>query len=80
MSEQTQPVEEGGGVLSVRLVLGALAAAALALFIFQNTDDAKVDFLWMSGSIPLFLLLLITVALTLILATVATWMLRRRSS
>ena len=52
--------------------------AGLGLFIFQNTDDTKVNFLWMDGDIPLFLLLLITVALTLVLAMVATWLLRRR--
>ena len=74
----TEPVDGGSGV-NVRLVLGAIAAAALGLFIFQNTDDAEVNFLWMSGNIPLFLLLLITVVLTLILAMVGTWILRRRS-
>ena len=71
---------EGGGIaLKVRLVLGGLAAVALALFVIQNTDDAKVQFLWMEGAIPLFLLLLITSALTLVLAVVLTWFLRRRS-
>ncbi len=78
-NETTTEPTDGGGGINFRLVLGVLAAAALALFIFQNTDDAEVNFLWMSGNIPLFLLLLITVALTLILAMVATWLLRRRS-
>lgn len=79
MSEQTE-VQESGGGLNFRLVLGALAAAALALFVFQNTHDARVKFLWMNGDIPLFLLLLITVGLTLVLTFMVTWLLRRRDN
>lgn len=79
-SENQTEAQDSGGGINFRLILGAIAAAALALFVFQNTDDAEVNFLWMSGAIPLFLLLLITVALTLILAMVGTWLLRRRSS
>lgn len=78
--ETTAPVEESSGGLNFRLLLGAVAAAGLALFIFQNTDDTQVNFLWMDGEIPLFLLLLITVVLTLVLAMVVTWMLRRRGN
>ena len=79
VSEQTEVAESGRG-LNVRLLLGLLAAAALALFVFQNTDDTEVNFLWMDGDIPLFLLLLITVALTLLLTLMTTWILRRRSN
>lgn len=74
---ETQPEESGGG-LNFRLLLGAIAAAGLVLFVFQNTDDTRVKFLWMDGDIPLFLLLLITVGLTLVLAVVTSWLLRRR--
>ena len=61
------------------LVIGLIALAALLLFIFQNTDDAQVDFLWFSGEIPLFMLLFITVGLTLIIAVAAAWLLGRRN-
>ncbi|MGI9577631.1 MAG: lipopolysaccharide assembly protein LapA domain-containing protein, partial [Microthrixaceae bacterium] len=77
MSEQSEAQESGGG-LNFRLVLGGLAAVALALFVFQNTQKVEVNFLWVDGSLSLFLLLLITVALTLILVGMATWVLRRR--
>ena len=76
-SQDTVAVADEGG-FPFRLVLGVVAAAALALFIFQNTDDTQVNFLWMDGAIPLYLLLLITVGLTLVLAMVGTWLLRRR--
>lgn len=79
MAEDVEVSEAGGG-FKFRLVAGAIAAAALGIFVFQNTDDAPVKFLWLDGSFPLFLLLLITVGLTLILAVVSTWLLRRRSN
>jgi uncharacterized integral membrane protein len=78
MGDVESEVQESGGGLNFRLLLGAIAAAGLVLFIFQNTDDTRVKFLWMDGDIPLFLLLLITVGLTLVLAVVGTWLLRRR--
>jgi uncharacterized integral membrane protein len=74
----TTTTQESGRGRTFRLLLGAIAAAALALFVFQNTADAQVSFLWMDGKIPLFLLLLITVGLTLVLAIVGTWLLRRQ--
>jgi uncharacterized integral membrane protein len=77
MAEEVQ-VQESGGGLKIRIALGAIAAAALALFIFQNTDDAQVSFLWMDGRIPLSLLLVVTVALTVVLGMALTWILRRR--
>lgn len=77
MREESDAQESGGG-LNIRLVLGGLAALALALFVFQNTDDTEVNFLWVDGTIPLFLLLLITVVLTLIVVAMGTWLLRRR--
>jgi uncharacterized integral membrane protein len=74
---EVQPVEKEKG-LNARLVLGLLAAVALALFVVQNTDDAEVKFLWMDGSIPVYLLLLVTVILTLIVTLVVVWVRRRR--
>lgn len=62
----------------VGLVVGVIALAALLLFIFQNTDDAKVNFLWLDGEMPLFLLIFITVALTLVVAVIAAWLFNRR--
>lgn len=79
MSEQQVETQETSRALNIRLVIGVLAAAALALFFFQNTEKTNVEFLWMDWSIPLYLLLLITVGLTLVLSVVVTWFLRRRS-
>mgnify|MGYP001815017661 CR=1 FL=1 len=75
VAAQTSATDRG---LNLRLIVGLVVAAALALFVFQNTDDAEVSFLWMDGDIPLYLLLLVTVVLTIILTLTVTWVLRRR--
>ena len=64
--------------INARMVLGFLAAVALIVFIAQNTDDAQVNFLWMDWSIPLFLLLLITVALSALCTVIISWLMSRR--
>lgn len=64
--------------LNVRVILGVIVALALALFVLQNTDDVPVSFLWMDWTLPLFLLLLITVVLTAVLTLVVSWFLGRR--
>ncbi|MGI9623985.1 MAG: LapA family protein [Acidimicrobiales bacterium] len=66
MSENKFESLESSGGVNFRLILGGIAAVALLLFIFQNTEDAEVSFLWWDGSIPLSVLLLITVALTVV--------------
>jgi uncharacterized integral membrane protein len=78
MTDQ-QGVATTGRRVNARLVAGALAAVAIVLFVVQNTERVPVRFLWFEGGFPLFLLLLITVALTLVLALGATWLMRRRA-
>lgn len=64
--------------INARMVLGALAAIALIVFIAQNTDDAKVNFLGWDWDLPLFLLLLITIALSVVCTEIASWYMGRR--
>lgn len=71
----------GTGVTAVVLALGLLAAAAIAL-LAQNTESVPVEFLWLEGEVPLYVLFLVT-ALAASLATVlatAVWRRRRRRS
>ncbi|MFN3216423.1 MAG: lipopolysaccharide assembly protein LapA domain-containing protein [Acidimicrobiales bacterium] len=79
MTDQ-QGATETGRRINARLVASAIAAVAMVLFVVQNTESVQVRFLWFEGGFPLFLLLLITIALTLILALGATWLMRRRGS
>ena len=64
--------------ISARMVLGFLAAVALIVFIAQNTNEAEVNFLGWEWDIPLFLLLLITVALSALCTVIISWFMGRR--
>lgn len=78
MADETPQTTEDSGS-RVGLVLAAAAAVALLLFIFQNTDDAAVEFLWFDFTFPLYLLIFITIALTVIISILVAWILNRRS-
>lgn len=60
------------------MVLGALAAIALIVFIAQNTHEAEVNFLGWDWDLPLFLLLLITIVLSVVCTEIVSWYLGRR--
>ena len=64
--------------INARMVLGALAAVALIVFIAQNTDDVQVNFLGWEWDLPLFLLLLITIALSVVCTEIVGWYMGRR--
>ncbi len=64
--------------INARMVLGALAAVALIVFIAQNTDDTRVNFLGWDWDLPLFLLLLITIVLSVVCTEIAGWYMGRR--
>ena len=65
--------------INARMVLGALAAVALIVFIAQNTDDIRVNFLGWDWDLPLFLLLLITIILAVVCTEMVSWYMGRRS-
>lgn len=79
MADDAAQIEESSSGLKLRLGAAVVCAAALASFVLQNTQDVPVEFLWLDGSPPLYLLLLITVALTIVVSTIVLWLLRRRS-
>ncbi len=60
--------EPAGLTLSPRLVVGGVLALALALFVGQNTRETKVEWLMFETRQPLWLILLVTAAVTLVVA------------
>lgn len=66
------------GTRKIGLVVGALAAVALLAFVFQNTESQKVEWLFWDIEMPLFLLVIITVVLTLVVSVIGAWVLGRR--
>ncbi len=65
--------------INARMVLGTLAAVALIVFIAQNTDDTRVNFLGWDWDLPVFLLLLITIVLSVVCTEIVGWYMGRRS-
>lgn len=60
-----------------KLIALAIVVAALAVFFFQNGDDAPVEFLWIDGSWPLWLVIGISVLAGVVLDRLASWQWRR---
>ncbi len=58
-------------------VLAALVAAALALFIIQNTDSTPVKWLWIDGSAPLWMVIFGAALAGAVLSEVLGWIVRR---
>ena len=77
-NEQTIATE--GRRFGPRLIAVAAAVVAIVLFVVRHTDPVTVKFLFFEFRFPLFLLLLITMALTVILGLGVTWFMRRRGS
>ena len=81
-AEETKPQKRSFGdvvrQINARMVLGALAAVALIVFIAQNTKEARVNFLGWDWDLPLFLLLLITIVLTVVCTEIVGWYMGRR--
>ena len=78
--EDSKPVTERIRSIDPKYFVGILALVILLLFVLQNTDDAHIEFLWFDMNMPLFLLLLLTVALTWVVVLLAQRFNRRRNA
>ena len=48
---------------SPRLIVAGVIGLLLLLFVLQNTDEADIDFLFFSGSYPLWIMVVVVAAL-----------------
>jgi uncharacterized integral membrane protein len=73
-------LDEGGGKsrLSGGLIGAGLLAAALAIFVVQNTDDVPVTFFFWTFTGPLWLVLLVSILVGLVALELATSVIRRK--
>ena len=72
-----RPLEEQRRV-DVGVIGAIVAAAALLIFILQNTDEQEVTFLFFEANAPLWVVIVVTAVLSVALAQFVWLILRRR--
>lgn len=81
MSYQADPAdraaESGTSGPPVKLIALLVVVAALAIFFFQNGDDAPVSFLWLDGQWPVWLVIGVSVVAGVVLDRLGSWQWRR---
>ena len=81
MSYQADPAdhaaESGTSGPPVKLIALLVVVAALAIFFFQNGDDAPVNFLWLEGNWPVWLVIGVSVVAGVVLDRLGSWQWRR---
>jgi uncharacterized integral membrane protein len=73
-----RPKSDEGRKISGAMIGGVIALIAIVLFIVQNTEDVPINFLWMEFSPPEWVLIVITIVLTLIVERTIGYVWRRR--
>ena len=63
---------------ATRLVIGVLVAAGLLAFVVQNSDEVSLHWLFFSFQWPMWLMMLVVIAITLVLAKAVGFLFRRR--
>ena len=59
-------------------LITVIGIALVVVFSVQNTESATVEFLWLSGQFPLSLVILVTALVSVLFATTAGALYRRR--
>ena len=60
-----------------KLLALLVVVVGLAIFFFQNGHDAPINFLWIDGSWPLWLVIGISVLIGVVLDRLVSWQWRR---
>jgi uncharacterized integral membrane protein len=72
-----QPDESGLRAPSFKLIALLLVVVGLAIFFFQNGQDANVEFLWTDGQWPVWTVIGVSVLAGAALDRLLSWQLRR---
>ena len=60
------------------LIVAAIVVIVAAVFVLQNTDQTNVEFLFLSGRAPLYVIILISMVLGSLLTLIALGLRRRK--
>ena len=72
-----ESAQSGSNGPPFKLIALLLIVIALALFVFQNGQDAHVDFLWLDSTWPVWTVIGISVVAGAIIDRLGTWQWRR---
>ncbi len=78
--EHTDPeatAQDGRSGPSLKLVLLLIVVAAVAVFFFQNFQEADVEFLWFEGQWPVWVVIGISLLAGIVIDRLASWLWRR---
>jgi uncharacterized integral membrane protein len=78
MSEEPLVEEQKESTGLPTVVGAAVVAIALISFIGQNRDDTEVSWLFLDGTWPLWLVIVVAAVLGAVLSEVLGWLIRRR--
>ncbi|GJM39624.1 MAG: hypothetical protein DHS20C19_29910 [Acidimicrobiales bacterium] len=78
MNEEAVPEESTESTGLATVVSAAVVAIALIAFIVQNRSDTEVSWLFIDGTWPLWVVIVIAAVAGAVLSEVVGWMLRRR--
>ena len=74
-SEDREYTEKG---TSFGAIVAGIVAVAAVIFVFQNGEEASVNFLFFSATVPLSLVIIISMVLGAVLGWVLAYMRRRK--
>jgi uncharacterized integral membrane protein len=78
MEERRNDTPDDSSKVSPALIVGIIAAALIIIFIIQNSKEADVHILFWDGSMSIWIVIVISVALGIVLDRAIIWYMRRR--
>lgn len=76
--DQPRNVKGTNDKIGIGMIVTAVILVGLAVFVIQNMEPTPVEFLFFSASLPLWLVVVVSVALGVVLGWIWRWMSRRR--
>jgi len=75
--EGRHEVEGGSSGPSLKLIALLVVVVGMLIFFFQNGEKAQINFLWLDGSWPVWLVIGVSVAAGVVIDRLGTWQWRR---
>ena len=76
--DQPSNVHSSNDKIGMGMIVSAVILVSLVVFVVQNLNPVKVQFLFLSFTFPLWLVAVIFLALGVVLGWIWRWMSRRR--